>query len=299
MVEQIEISSLDLTYQGCRLKSNFTENKLLSSIRKIGIQEPLQGVNSNGRRILLDGFKRYRCAKSLKIEIIPYSSLSDEEANGVIELLRTSNVKSLSILEQAKLIDHLINVQKMANSEIADQLEKSKAWVSVRTSIVKEMSDFVLSEILEGRFPAYAYMYNIRQFMRINKIARTEIDEFVSLVSGKNLSIRDIEILVCGYFNGNDDFRTQMKEGNIMWGLERIKENAEKTAGCSELEQTALRELESVLRYMRRIIFKIQDKRLSSSSFLALANITSKDIVDSSGEFLRKIGDFYEKSARA
>lgn len=299
MVEQIEISSLDLTYQGCRLKSNFTEKKLLSSIREIGIQEPLKGVNTDGKRILLDGFKRYRCAKSLNIGNIPYSSLSDAEPQGVIELLRVSNAKSLSILEQAKLIDHLINVQNLTNSEIAENLEKSKAWVSVRTTIIKEMSSFVLSEILEGRFPAYAYMYNIRRFMRINKIEKDEIDEFVSLVSGKKLSIRDIGILTHGYFYGNDDFRAQMKEGKIMWGLERIKENTGKTAGCSDLEQEVLRSLESVLENMKRITLKIQDKRLKSSSFLALANLTTKDIVDFSGNFLKIVGDFCEKSQPA
>ena len=85
-------------------------------------------------RILLDGFKRYRCAKKLAIEIVPYFSLGNDEAFGIIELIRLSNSKSLNILEQSKLIDELKTVHRMCPSDIAKLLEKSKSWVSVRMS---------------------------------------------------------------------------------------------------------------------------------------------------------------------
>ena len=126
MVEQVEISSLDLRYQDCRMRCPGAEKALLLSILDKGIRDPLQGIDTKQCRILLDGFKRYRCANKLGIGIVPYCSLGSDEAFGIIELIRISNAKSLSILEQAKLIDELKSVHHMSVSEIARLVDKSK-----------------------------------------------------------------------------------------------------------------------------------------------------------------------------
>ena len=63
MTEQVEISSFDLRYECCRMKSTIAEKILLQSILTHGIRDPLQGVDTkDGIRILLNGFKRVRCA---------------------------------------------------------------------------------------------------------------------------------------------------------------------------------------------------------------------------------------------
>jgi len=139
MAEQIEISNIDLRYESCRMKSKHSEKILLDSILTKGIRNPLQGIDANdGVKILLNGFKRIRCAKILNISIIPWYSFGNDESVGILELLRISNEKSLTILEQAKLIDELQTVHKMCNADIALLLEKSRAWVSVRTGIINE-----------------------------------------------------------------------------------------------------------------------------------------------------------------
>ena len=59
-LQQVEISSFDLRYQHCRLKSTAAEKLLLSSILDHGIRDPLQGVcTEDGRRILLDGMRKH------------------------------------------------------------------------------------------------------------------------------------------------------------------------------------------------------------------------------------------------
>ena len=42
MIEQIEISSLDLRYENYRLKSRIAEKALLASIIEHGVRDPLQ-----------------------------------------------------------------------------------------------------------------------------------------------------------------------------------------------------------------------------------------------------------------
>ena len=113
MAEQVEIASLDLRYEGFRMKSAGAEKALLLSIAEKGIRDPLQGVDTKEGRILLDGFKRFRCAQRLGIGMAPYVSMGADEALGIIELIRISNAKSLSMLEQARFVDELKSVHKI------------------------------------------------------------------------------------------------------------------------------------------------------------------------------------------
>ncbi len=298
MIEQVEISSFDLRYESCRMKSRVAENILLGSMLEYGIRDPLQGVDTDEVRILLDGFKRYRCAKRLSIGIVPYCSLGDDEALGIIELLRLSNSNSLSILEQAKLIDELITVHRMSNWEIANLLEKSKSWVSMRSGIIGEMSVCVRNKIFNDNFPVYSYMYTLRQFMRMNCITKKDVDEFVDLVSGKHLSIRDIELLAHGFFKGSEEFRQQIKCGNISWGLSRLKESSANTTSCTELERGMLKDMEITQKYMQRVTYKSKDTRFKTNSFFSQANLLSGGIVRQIEAFSKAIRGFHDRSGQ-
>lgn len=138
-VEDIEISGLDLRYESYRMRGESSEKVLLCSIAEYGIQEPLEGVDTKDGRLLLNGFKRYRCAKKLGIDIVPYTSMGSDPAMGIIQLIRISNTKSLSILEQAKLCDELKRVYGMRALEIAKHVGRTKSWVSMRTGIRRGM----------------------------------------------------------------------------------------------------------------------------------------------------------------
>ena len=73
----VELSQLDLRYEGCRLKSPAAEARLLAAIAQAGIQQPLQGVELSAGRILLNGFKRLRCARKLHLSTwSPFVSLA-------------------------------------------------------------------------------------------------------------------------------------------------------------------------------------------------------------------------------
>ena len=77
MTENVERTTLDLRYEQHRLRDNAREARLLASIAERGIEEPLEGVDTPEGRFLLNGFKRYRCAKKLGIDCLPYVSLGE------------------------------------------------------------------------------------------------------------------------------------------------------------------------------------------------------------------------------
>jgi hypothetical protein len=91
MANQVELDSLDLRYEGFRLQQPALEERLLSSILQRGIEEPLEGVNlptAPPTQVLLNGFKRYRCACKLRLATVPFSSLGQDEAAAILGLLK-------------------------------------------------------------------------------------------------------------------------------------------------------------------------------------------------------------------
>jgi hypothetical protein len=299
MIGQVEISSFDLRFEGYRLQNKVAERILLASILEKGIREPLQGVDTEHGRTLLNGFKRYRCARRLGIAVVPYVSLSTDVGVGIIELLRMSNEKGLGILEQARLIEELKEGHHMTPADIAGLLEKSKAWVSVRSGILGEMSRFVREKIFCGQFPVYAYMYVLRPFIRINRIKREDIDEFVGLVAGRKLSIREIELLAKGYFKGSNEFREQLRKGDIAFGLAGLRDMSRKAEGCTKAEQVMLRDLELSQVYMQRVTARTKETSFKSRAFFAQANLLTGGILRQMDLFTHAVKEFHDRSAKA
>ena len=299
MPSEVEISSLDLRYERLRMKNRTQEGRLLSSIAERGIEEPVEGVDVHGARVLLNGFKRCPCARKLGIEIVPYTTLGEDEAAAIVTLLRTSNDKSLSILEQAGFIDELRTMRQLSVADIAEWLSRSKGWVSMRVGLIGAMSETIRQKLFSGAFPVYSYMYTLRQFMRMNAVSKQEVEQFVVALSSKNLSVRDIEQLAHGYFRGPESFREQVKSGNLALPLARIRSVGADPAGCSAFERGVLKDLEVLGKYIQRIMGKSRDPRLTSRAFHAEANLLCAGILGRSKAFFQTLRQLHDRSGQA
>jgi hypothetical protein len=298
MAREVELSILDLRYESYRMRNPALEGRLLASIAQRGIEEPLEGVDTNDQILLLNGFKRYRCARRLGIGKAPYASLGQDEVVGIMNLLRVSNNRSLGIVEQARFIDELRKLHKMTVAEIAAELSRSKAWVSMRLGLIGEMSEKVRQEIFSGRFPIYAYMYTLRQFMRMNGVKKQEIEDFVVAVSGKKLSLREVEQLAHGYFRGPESFREVIQSGHVGLPLQWMKSVPEDVEGCNEFEGALLKDLEITHKYMRRVIGKSDDRRLKTRSFHAQAHLLTAGILSKARAFFEMLRKLHDRSGQ-
>jgi hypothetical protein len=59
------------------------------------------------------------------------------------------------------IFDELHQLHRMTVAEIAMELSRSKAWVSMRLGLIGEMSEKVRQEIFSGRFPGHPCMYAV------------------------------------------------------------------------------------------------------------------------------------------
>lgn len=297
--KNVEWSSLDLRYESHRMKDAAAEGRLLASIAQRGIEEPLEGVTVEALHVLLNGFKRYRCAGQLQIQTVPYVCLGQDEVEGILSLLRIARNKSLGILEQAAFIDELKSVRHLSVAEIAAELSVSKSWVSMRLGLIGEMSPAVRQKLFCGAFPVYPYMYTLRPFMRMSGVKKTEIEQFVVAVSGKNLSVREIEQLAHGCFRGPESFRQEVFKGNVALPLERLKQVPPDPEGCSEFERVVLHDLEILQKYMQRVMGKSQDPRLQSRPFHAQSHLLTAGILSRSQAFLHSLRQLHDRNGQA
>ena len=299
MGEEIELAELDVRYENYRMKNPALEKRLLASIAQRGIEQALEGTACGAVKILLNGFKRRRCALRLGLHRVPYVSLGIDEATGIINLLRASNQSALSLLEQARFIDQLHRLEKMSVGDIAEQLARSKSWVSMRLGLLEEMSPPVREEIFAGRFPLYAYMYTLRPFMRLNRTGKQEVEEFVLAVSGQKLSVREIEQLAYGYFRGPQSLREMIHNGHTGEVLEWMRQVPQDAEGCSEFERILLGDLELVHKYMRRVLGKSLEPKLKSPAFLAQAHLLTAGILSRQRAFFESVRGLHDRSGQA
>lgn len=299
MGREVELATLDLRYESYRMRNPAVEARLLASISQRGIEEPLEGVDTQERSLLLNGFKRYRCARKLGIGMAPYASLGGDEALGIMNLLRVSNNKSLSILEQARFIGELRKLHKMSVGEMAEELSRSKSWVSMRLGLIGEMSETVREKIFSGAFPVYPYMYTLRQFMRMNGVKQAEIEQFVVAVSGKKLSVRDIEQLAHGYFRGPESFREAIQQGHVGLPLQWIRQVPGDPDGCNAFESALLKDLEITQKYMSRVMGKSENRQLKTRVFHAQANLLTAGILSKARAFIETLRKLHDRSGQA
>lgn len=299
MSENVELSSLDLRYEGYRLRDDAREARLMASIAARGIEEPLEGVDAAEHRFLLNGFKRYRCAKKLCLGCVPYVPLAEDEASGIVNLMRISSDNALGILEQARFIIDLLTIHGMSLAEVAETLSRSKAWVSMRRSLLQEMSQEIQPILFRGAFPVYSYMYTLRPFRRMNSITQQEIERFVKAVAGKRLSVRDIELLARGYFQGPASLREAIDSGKLGWSLDQMKSVPDDLEGCDEFERVLLKDLQIVQKYMQRVMTKCHDVRLKSRAFHAQANLLTGGLLSRLEPFRERMKEFHDRSGRA
>jgi hypothetical protein len=307
MANEVELASLDLRYESFRLKQPALEERLLASILQRGIQEPLEGVDLSAAQagvqqtqVLLNGFKRYRCARKLRLGTVPYCSLGQDEAAAILDLLKLSNNRSLSLLEQAAFIAELKNARGLNVAEIAAELSRSKSWVTMRLGLLAEMSEPVRQKLFAGAFPVYSYMYLMRQFMRMNGVKPEQIEAFVLATSGQGLSVREVEQLAHGFFRGPDSFRQEILKGNLAWPLARMRQVPQSPDGCSEFERVLLGDLELTQKYMQRVMGKSQEHtKLTSRAFHAQCHLLTAGILSRSRAFLDTLRALHDHNGQA
>lgn len=293
----IEIDSIDIRFSHARHKNPVVERKLIDSIRARGILDALQGVPEGNSFVLLDGFKRYRCARKLSINQIPVEYIGTDTVSGLLFLLRRSVASGVTAIEQSALIEELHNKYGLSIYEIAVQLDRSPSWVSVRFGMIEQLSPLVKEKIMSGAFPVRAYLYGLKGFTRVHKISSGEIDACVESLSGKRLSTRDLYILTRAYFKGAEAIRNLITDGDVHQALRILKNTqAYNTASFSSQQLQCIENCRSISSTIDWILRNDPRKLLTGAEFSNEINVWCTALLRSIGPFHDIIRELYERT---
>lgn len=299
-METIERNSLDLRFEHTRQKDTAVERRLLSSIMERDIVDPLlvSLCKETGSAVLLDGFKRVRCAAKLNKNIVMVEYIGEDVVDGVLSFLRRDQTGGLCILEQAGLIEELHKKYGLGVSDIARRLERSPSWVSVRLGMIGELSDLVREKILSGAFPARAYMYGIKVFTRVNKTGSSSINVFVEAVSGKGLGTRDLIALSRAYFTGGLTVQRMIVEGDAH---QTVKLLAAQSGPCADGtlsagQQSFINNLKTIAGVMSRVVASAPSLTAGTARYMQYVNTWSAVIDKSLAAFSQTIKELHDLS---
>jgi hypothetical protein len=295
---EVELSQLDLRYEGHRLRQRGLEDRLLASMAREGIREPLAGARVQSACVLLDGFKRYRCARQLHLHGVPFVTLGADEMSAILALLGQARGSRLSVLEEARFLDEL-KARGLSLAEMAEALGRSKAWVSLRLGLLEQMSPVVRQQVFAGGLPVSSWIYTLGPFRRLNGVTVGQVDEFVAAVSGRGLSVRQIEQLAHGYFRGPETFRQELRSGHLTLLLQQMAAVPVDPDGCSEFERILVGDLELIQKHAQRVATKSQDRRLQSRAFFVQCHLLTGGLLSRSRGFLQLLKQLHDRSRQA
>jgi ParB/RepB/Spo0J family partition protein len=297
-METIELSQLDCRLEKSRCRDAAFERALLESISQRGILDPLLVVSCDetGMHTLVDGFKRYRCAKKLGMAMIPAQCMAGDIVTAILTLIRRSDCgNSLSTLEQAALIEELHQKCGQTIYDIATQLGRSPSWVSMRLGMLEQLSPLVREKIMTGAFPIRAYMYAIKGFTRVNNIPSQQVDLFVNAVSGKSLSTRELFVLCRSFFNGGPSMQDLILRGDIHRAVQMYTGSAAEDSALSADEQSFVADLQRANSSIERLIYWAGNLRYESGYFAQYVSFLAAKIGKRLTEFSALIGELYDR----
>jgi hypothetical protein len=169
----------------------------------------------------------------------------------------------------------------------------------MRLGLLAEMSETVRDRVFAGAFPVYSYMYTLRPLLRRRGVSKALGDAFVGAVSGKRLSVREVEVLAHGYFRGPDWFREEVDAGHLALALSRTRAAPQAEDAISDFERGLLHDLETLSRSLLRVTQKSRDERPWTPTFRAQANLLLAGVLSRLGALRKALEEFHDRTGAA
>ena len=190
-LNEIEIDLIDLNpYQP---RTNFNQkdiNELTSSIKELGLIQPITIKTKDNRYELISGERRLRAFKILKIKSIPaYVRKADDQASLEMALVENIQRKDLDPIEIAISYNRLIDELSISHEEMSKRVGKDRSTISNYIRLLK-LDPIIQSGIRDN----FISMGHGRSLINI-KSKETQLIIYEKILRN-DLSVRQTEKLV-------------------------------------------------------------------------------------------------------
>ena len=124
--------------------------ELASSIRTLGLLQPLTVRRRTGAWELVSGERRLRAAKLAGLEEVPCLSIqADSQSSSLLALVENLQRRDLDFWEEALALQRLVDVFHLSQEEVARRIGKSQSAVANKLRLLKLPTE-VLSILRDG-----------------------------------------------------------------------------------------------------------------------------------------------------
>jgi ParB family chromosome partitioning protein len=245
MVE-VDLDSLDLRYGKLRARRPALEKRLMASLEEVGQQSPVIVVAGEepGRWVLIEGRKRVRALKRLKVEAVKAVVWELAPAEALIAAYQLQDGSGWNALEEGWLVWELVRGDGLSLAEVGRRLERSKGWVSGRLGLIEGLPEQVLDGVLSGKIGAYVATRYLLPFARANA---SDCEKLAQKIMEHEFRSREVEALCQHYAAAAPSSRRRIVEEPARF-LAAVKE-ARKGAldlQLSEAENRCVKNLELI-----------------------------------------------------
>lgn len=209
----IEWHQLDLRYADIRIHTQIAINRLAGSIQSHGLLNPIVVVPLNdtesGKWVVIDGYLRVAALQVLRHDNIEAVVAYHPMKEALIDLYRQSTSRIWEVYEEAQLVQTLIGEHQCSQSEVAQQLGKSKSWVSYRLQLLQDLPEFVEQALRQGVVSTWTAQRIILPFARANSDGAKKL---LGYLSSKTHPSREIQAYYTNYLNSNRQIRQRMQD---------------------------------------------------------------------------------------
>lgn len=191
--QAIKLENMDESFSRFRLTRPDQVSAMQHSLESVGQLHAVIVRGQGSRYQLLDGFKRFHAARSLKWDTLQGQvvQVDDQEAKVMI-LTYNGQGASLADFEQAQVVYSLKKEHLLGQEEISRLLGKSISWVSRRLSFIERLDETVKVHLRLGKItPTHA--------RELAHLPRGKQEAFLKQVVGHNLTSRQVSLLVKKY----------------------------------------------------------------------------------------------------
>lgn len=183
-----------MRYEKLRARRALEEKRLLASVGDGGQQSPIAVVRSDeiGRYIVIDGHKRTRALKKLKVDTVKAALWETPAPEALIYAHQMQAGSGYSPLEEGWLLEELHRRLAWPLADCARALGKSKSWTSRRLGLVESLPEAVLDGVQKGKIGAYIAMKYLLPLARANA---QDCEALAKAISEHSLTSRQVEIL--------------------------------------------------------------------------------------------------------
>ena len=263
--QKIKLENMDERFSLFRLTRPDQIREMQRSMESVGQLHPVIVRRQDSRYQLLDGFKKFYAARSLKWESLLGQSVEvDEQTAKIMILTYNGQGSSLADYEQAQIVYSLKKEHLLGQEEIARLVGKSISWVSRRLSFIERLDDTVGVHLRLGKItPTHA--------RELAHLPRGKQAAFLKLILGFDLTSRQAGFLVKKYLQAKT-----VEEQN--WLLVHPLEVIEKATVEGEIYDSRLSLAGNRLLKTLRMLGHYQHVFIGQSTVPPLKELASMDL---------------------